>query len=326
MEQGLKDIDSLIVKYLDNEATYEEKAMLDMWINFSQDNKRYFVRMVKTWEQSHIYLQDENYAGERFFRFRQLLLRRKMRRMVYSISAAAAVALLLFAIRFFMPSSDVLLLSDTTFDQKKEVVLPDGSVIWLNKNSRIQYPENFISHRKVYLTGEAFFDVTENKGQPFIVETTDLTIRVLGTRFVVTDYSEENVAEAVLESGMIQLVAQKTGEEFLLYPGQMVSHDRVLGDTRLESVDAHNFTDWIKNRLVFENTRLKDVFIQLEKWYGIKIECRDATLLQTPVSFTVDTETKGEILNTLQIVAPFIWKEEPNQGERASVITVLPAK
>lgn len=326
MKQGLKDVDSLIMKYLDNEATYEEKAMLDMWINFSQDNKRYFARMVKTWEQSRIYMQDENCAGEQFLRFRQLLFRRRMRRMAYGISAAAAVALLLFTIRFFMPSSDVLLLSDTTFDQKKEVVLPDGSVIWLNKNSHIQYPEDFISHRKVYLTGEAYFDVTENKGQPFVVETSDLTIRVLGTRFVVTDYSEEKVAEAVLESGMIQLVAQKTGEEFSLHPGQMVSYDRVIGNTRLEFVDAHNFTDWIKNRLVFENTRLKDVFIQLEKWYGIKIECMDGAILQTPVSFTVDTETKEEILNTLQVVVPFTWEQGPDHGERSPLITVLPAK
>lgn len=326
MEQKLKDIDSLILKYLDNEATDEEKAMLDIWINSSQDNKRYFVRMVKTWEQTYIYLQNENYAGERFDRFKQLLFKRRMRRVVYGISGAAAVALLVLVIRFLMPASDIVLLSDATFDQKKEVVLPDGSVVWLNKNTRIQYPEDFISNRKVYLTGEAYFDVTENKKKPFVVETSDLTIQVLGTRFVVTDYSEEKVAEAVLESGIIQLVTQKTGEDFLLHPGQMVTHDRVLGETRLEFVDAHNFTDWIKNSLVFESTHLKDVFTQLEKWYGIKIECEDTALLQTPVSFTVDTETKEEILNTLQVVVPFSWKHEPDQSERAPVITVLPAK
>lgn len=326
MKKEVKDIDSLIVSYLDNEASCEEKAMLDMWINFSQDNKRYFVRMVKTWERSHIYLQDEARAGERFSGFRQLLFRRKMRRMAYGISAAVAVALLIVAIRVFMPSSDCLLLSDATSEQKKEVVLPDGSVVWLNKNSRIQYPEDFISHRKVYLAGEAYFDVAHNKGQPFVVETSALAIRVLGTRFVVTDYSEGAVAEAVLESGLIQLITQKTGEEFLLHPGQMVTHDRVLGETRLESVDAGNFTDWIKSRLVFENTPLEDVFIQLEKWYGIKIECMDDVVLETPVSFTVDSETKEEILNTLRVVAPFSWKLEPDRGERTPVITVLPAK
>lgn len=321
----MKDIDSLIVKYLDNEAADEEKVMLDEWINFSQDNKHYFNRMVKAWEQSHIYLQDEDCAGKRFLHFRQLLHQGRLRRITYGSSAAAAVALIVLAIHFFMPSSVVVLLSEVAFDQKKEVVLPDGSVVWLNKNSRIQYPEDFVSHRKVYLTGEAYFDVTENRGRPFVVETSDLTVRVLGTRFVVTDYNDEEVAEAVLESGKIQLVTQKTGEAFLLHPGQMASHNRALGETRLELVDAHHFTDWIKNRLVFENTDLKDVFMQLEKWYGIKIKCADATVLQTPVSLTVDIETKEEILNTLQVVVPFIWRLEPSQGERSPTVTVLPA-
>lgn len=321
----MKDIDSLIVKYLDNEAADEEKAMLDEWINFSQDNKHYFNRMVKAWEQSRIYLQDEGSAGKRFLRFRQLLHQGRLRRIAYGSSAAAAVALIVLAIRFFVPSPVVVLLSEAAFDQKKEVVMPDGSVVWLNKNSRIQYPEDFVSHRKVYLTGEAYFDVTENRGRPFVVETSDLTVRVLGTRFVVTDYNDEEVAEAVLESGKIQLVTQKTGEAFLLHPGQMASHNRTLGETRLESVDARHFTDWIKNRLVFENTDLKDVFMQLEKWYGIKIKCADAAFLQTPVSLTVDVETKEEILNTLQMVVPFIWRPEPNHGERSPTVTVLPA-
>ncbi|WP_352421388.1 FecR domain-containing protein [Proteiniphilum sp.] len=323
MRQALKDVDSLIVRYLDNEATYEEKAKLSMWLNFSEENKRYFIRMIKTWERSHIYLQDEERASERFTHLRQLLFRRKVRRVVYGSSAAAAIVLLLLAVRFFMPLSGVSLLTAATSDQKKEVVLPDGSIVWLNRNSTIQYPENFTSYRKVYLNGEAYFDVTNNKEQPFIVETSDLTIQVLGTQFLVTNYSEEMIAEAVLESGTIQLMAGEAGEEFLLHPNQMFTYDKALGETRLESVDATNFTDWINSRLVFENTRLTDVFTQLEKWYGIRIECKDAGVLQTPVSFTIDTETKEEILNILQAVVPFNWKQKQLPGQIQETIAIF---
>lgn len=326
MKLDIEDIDWLIARYLDNETTSDEKAMLDEWINSSQDNRRYFVHMVKAWEYSHVSLQDEKYVTKRFSHFEQFLFRRKIRRVIYAVSTAAAVALLIIAIRFIIPGSDESLLSETTDDQKREIVLPDGSVIWLNKNSLIQYPENFKLHRKVYLTGEAYFDVTKNEGQPFVVETSDLTIQVLGTRFVVTDYHEGNVSETVLESGMIKLTAQKTGEELILQPGQMATHDRAMGETSLRPVDAHHFTDWIKDSLVFENTPLKDVFTQLEKWYGIKIICEDAGILQIPVSFSVDTEAKEEILSTLQIVVPFIWKEKTGLGEKTPVITVLSAK
>ncbi|MEA5080162.1 MAG: FecR family protein [Dysgonamonadaceae bacterium] len=319
----MEDIDLLIVRYLDNAATLDEKKILENWINSSEDNRQYFVRMVKTWEKSHIYLQDDAIAEDHFFRFRQLLHRRKTRRLVYSLSAAAAVALLVLVIRFFVPASNVLL-SEATVDQKKEIVLPDGSIVWLNKNSSIEYPNNFTSNREVFLTGEAFFDVTKNNGKPFTVKTKELTVQVLGTRFVVTDYNDEKNAEAVLETGKIKLKVEEKGEVFTLQPGQMVTHNCENGETQLQNVDVHQFTDWIKNSLVFENTSMKNVITQLEKWYGIKIECTDEIILQTPVTITIDKEAKEEVLNTLQIVVPFIWKEKPNQGERTSIITILP--
>ena len=140
----MEDIDLLIVRYLDNTATLDEKKILENWINSSEDNRCYFVRMVKTWEKSHIYLQNDAIAEDYFIRFRQLLHRRKTRRLLYSLSAAAAVAFFVLVIRFFVPTSNVVLLSEATVDQKKEVVLPDGSIVWLNKNSSSEYPNNFI--------------------------------------------------------------------------------------------------------------------------------------------------------------------------------------
>lgn len=324
MKQGLNDIDSLIVRYLENEATYEEIAKINMWVNFSNENKQYFIRMAKVWEQSHIYRQDEEYCEKHFARFKQILFKRKIRRISYGVSAAVAIALIVLVIHFFSSNSADTLIYEASMDQKKELVLPDGSVVWLNKNSCIRYPENFISQRKVYLEGEAYFDVVENKNTPFEVETTDLVINVLGTQFLVTDYGEEGVAEAVLESGAIRLATQKTGESFLLQPGQMVSYDKAESKIHLENVDTRNFTDWINNRLVFDNTLLKDAFIQLEKWYGIRIVCDNESILQTPVSFTVDNESKEEIFSTLQVVVPFVWVFESNKGVNNPIIAIYP--
>src|SRR5690554_55917 len=316
-----KDIDSLIVKYLENEATHEERTRLDAWIKLSKENKRYFILCVKAWEATNIHFQDGATVARQFHYFHQHLRVRKRRKIFYTISSVAAAILIIFGISYLLPSDNTLVVVAAT-DHKKEVRLKDGSIIWLNKNSQVQYPEDFNSLRAVYLTGEAYFDVAQNQKEPFVVETSEFLIKVLGTRFVVTDYDEGSVAETILESGEIRLETQKTGESFLLEPGQMITHDKALSTTTLEVVDASNFTNWVNSGLVFENNRLKDVFIQLEKWYGIRIECNEEALLRIPVSFSVDTETKEEILNTLTWIAPFTWSLETNVDEKYSVITI----
>jgi len=316
-----KDIDSLIVKYLENEATHEERTRLDAWIKLSKENKRYFILCVKAWEATYIHFQDGATAARQFHHFHQHLRVRKRRKIFYTISSVAAAILIVFGISYLLPSNDTLVVVAAT-DHKREVKLEDGSIIWINKNSHVQYPENFNSHRTVYLTWEAYFDVAQGHKEPFIVETSEFLIKVLGTRFVITDYEEGTVAETILESGEIQLETQNKGESFLLKPGQKISHDKALSTTKLEVVDASNFTNWVNSALVFENSRLKDVFIQLEKWYGIRIECNEEALLQIPVSFSVDTETKEEIFNTLTWIAPFTWSLETNVDEKYSVITI----
>lgn len=323
MKRDLNDIDRIITLYLSNEASSEEKAKLESWINLSKENRRYFTNMVKVWEYSITYSGDNESHEKRFQHFQQQALKRRNRRISYITSAVAAVALLVLAINFFIVSPKAMLTAEANSDEKKEIVLPDGSTVWLNRNSTIHYPKNFTKNREVQLKGEAYFDVVQNIEKPFTVETPSLQIEVLGTTFVVTDYDENKIAETVLKSGKINLVAQKTGDVFLMGPNQMIKHDKTKGETKLEMVDAHNFTDWVKNSLVFDNTRLENVFIQLEKWYGIRIVCEDASILRTPVSFTVDVESKEEILDILQGVVSFSWEQnhEPIDNKSTIIIT-----
>lgn len=268
-----------------------------------------------------MHVQDPAAVSRRYSRFEQRYLPRKRRKIIYTMSSVAAVLLLIIGIYIFLPSDKPHLVV-STLDHKKEVKLPDGSVIWLNKNSKVTYPEDFTSHRAVQLTGEAYFDVVHNPRKPFTVKTAGLFIEVLGTQFVVTDYEEENAAEAVLKAGKVQVETPQTGESYLLHPGQMVTYDKELSTTRLETVDSQNFTNWVNNSLNFKNTSLKDAFIQLEKWYGIRIECKDTHLLQTPVSFSVDTESQEEILDILTLIAPFTWKHADHEEGKTPTIII----
>lgn len=159
--------------------------------------------------------------------------------------------------------------------------LADGSVVHLNANSSLRYPISFIEgqQRKVYLTGEAYFDVAPDKEHPFVVHTDGLEISVLGTQFNVQSYDgalEENV---VLVEGKVS-VGNKRGQKIEMEPNQKVtSKDR---EMTLASVQATALTSWKDGYLTVEGAELDQVITQLESYYNISIRTqnpnREATI------------------------------------------------
>ena len=164
----------------------------------------------------------------------------------------------------------------TSKGERKEIILSDGTKIWLNSGSKIVYNEKFEKgNRKVKLFGEAFFDVVKNPQWPFIVETSQLSIKVLGTKFNVKAYSEDKTIETTLESGLISLQQEgkKSGSDntFIIKPQQKATFNKKEQKLLLEDVDSYRYTSWKEGRLVFDNDDIHEAIIKLEKRYGIKI-------------------------------------------------------
>ena len=306
----------LISKYLDNEISSEEKKQLEFWIIQSKENKAYFREMAKSWEESTIAMQDKTIVRNQLIKFFERQKLRKRRTLLKWISgAAAAVILLLISLQLFLPNvffgDEILTVSSE--DTKKEVFLPDGSHVWLNAHSMLSYSLKFNHSRKVRLTGEALFDVQADRGRNFVVETDNVTIEVLGTLFLVSDCGESSKTETVLESGKINLKFNKSGEALQMKPNQQVVYNHIDGSTIVKNVNATDYTSWRKSSLIFENRRLRDVFIQLEKWYNVDIQCNNSTLLNTPVSFTLDEEPLSETLSILEQITSLSWKKNSNE-------------
>lgn len=320
MENQIQDIDLLILKQINNETTVAEKECLYKWITESDDNHKYFIETVKVCEKSTLIYNDKDFVDKKFDEL-QLVLRHNKVRMIYKVvSSLVAVLIFGFVLQHFIWINRNAEFIIQTSNLKKEITLPDGSNIWLNKNSKISYYKNYTKKRDIHLIGEAYFNIKKDEKHPFTVFTENLTIQVLGTKFIVHDFSSEQKAEAVLESGSINLKIRDSKDIVKMNVGQKTTFDKKTMQYEIENIDVNNCTSWINNQLIFENSTLQDVFSQMEKWYGIKIICESESIKSTRVSLTIDKEPKEEILNNLQQVTPFLWRTIKEKTPSESIL------
>lgn len=210
------------------------------------------------------------------------------------------------------PSSDNKSKTGTTFNQliipygrTSQVTLSDGTRVFLNAGSRLVYPEVFAgSTREVLLSGEAFFDVKVDTKSPFIVQTSDLRIRVLGTRFNLSAYPSDNFVEAVLTSGKISLARNDAGffdKPVELVPGQLASFNRKTMETSIRIVDTDNYTLWTEGVVKFESTHLNRILKRLERYYNVNFQFMDPMLGTLRISGKLELD--DELSETLERVA-----------------------
>jgi ferric-dicitrate binding protein FerR (iron transport regulator) len=159
----------------------------------------------------------------------------------------------------------------------KEVTLPDGTVVSLNANSRIEYPESFTGKKRtVKLVGEAFFDVHHDALHPFIIETEGAQIEVLGTSFNVSAYPGKEKVEVNVRTGTVRLVSTRKAEgkqaEEILPAGQRGWVNLSDGSTSSQLGVAPNYLSWVNKDIRFKNTPLSEVFSVLENTYHVKVE------------------------------------------------------
>jgi transmembrane sensor len=150
--------------------------------------------------------------------------------------------------------------------------LPDGTTGWLNSNSSIKYNGNFITNRQLTLTGEAFFDVYKDQERPFCVNTNKINVVVLGTRFNIASYEDENNVEVVLEEGKLVFNNRDMNKSIEMNPNDLVTYDKISGVISTEIVQPHKYLSWTEGKLVFRNDPLDVVARRLERWYNIDVE------------------------------------------------------
>ncbi len=194
--------------------------------------------------------------------------------------------------------------------QKSKAVMEDGTVIWLNSGSSIRYTSNYNKrNREVELTGEAYFDVAENKKLPFTVKSSGLVIKALGTSFDLMAYPDDEILSVTLVKGKVEVRAPGN-KTITLSPNQKAIYNKVNKKLIVETVDPVFSFSWKDNVLKFDNEPLPDILTHLERWYDVKIYYPENILRDQRFTMTIKTESLREVLELIRITTPIKFEIE----------------
>lgn len=181
-----------------------------------------------------------------------------------------------------------------------ELILPDGTHVWLNSDSELSFPAQFDdTKREVILSGEAYFSVTKNAAQPFIVKTTgDIEVKVLGTEFNVLAYPDANVVETTLREGSVNVSDKE--QNIVLTPSYQAVYEKKSKHLTSRKVDVRLYTTWKDGLFVFENKPLEEIMTTLSRWYNINVFYANPAVKK--YHFTGDLERYGDFRKTLGMI------------------------
>jgi ferric-dicitrate binding protein FerR (iron transport regulator) len=322
----------LLISHLKKETSPQEEQDLNMW-RATDDNESLYEELVTSWNE--IVRDSSTYHPDTEYYWQQLEGRMKSSekktfsvpvRKLYVAVAAASVFLLLMVLssylvtrNYFRPETSVQ--TYKALSGKSQMILPDGSVAWLNVGSTLSYETSFLQDRQVVLDGEALFDVRHEADHPFVVSAGDVRIKVYGTRFDVEAYpAHEHVKVSLLEG---RVAVSAYDQELMLNPGDIASFNKrdcmlsgVKGDIVFESF-------WADHSYVFNAKPLSHICRYLERWYHVDIEL-DPTLVDQVYTFTVRNEPLETILQIMSRINPIEYSFEENK--RVVIRNVLPDK
>ncbi len=265
------------------------------------------------------------------------------RKAVVVISIAFFLFLLTGAVYFFSKKQTTEAIASkaissvaTKNGNRSKIVLPDGSQVWLNAGSNLDYNNSSFNKglREVSLNGEAYFDVVKNADKPFIIHTKKMDIKVLGTSFNVRSYSDEKFAEAALIKGRIEVTLKDRDQKIVLNPNEKISvaneepkaeikpEKTVLVKSNSVRIPKYEVKEikpnptyniigeiaWTQNKLYFEDETLEDIGHLIERWFGKKVTIANESLKSVHYTGNFENETMEDVLSYLKLSKSFNFR------------------
>lgn len=193
---------------------------------------------------------------------------------------------------------------------RMHIELGDGTKVFLNHGSKLKFPYRFEGDsRKVFLIGEAYFEVAHNSKIPFIVGTNSMEVKATGTAFNISAYTDDLEVETTLVEGKIILYDRKSNREIkTLIPGQCLKYDAGKISYSLETGNTLKYTAWKDGKLVFKNDMIEEVAKKLGRWYNIEVEITNHKIEEFPFTATFTDETLPQVLELLSLAAPVSYQ------------------
>jgi transmembrane sensor len=345
-EEELRDLEKLLRENPD--LHYPVQAITDLWfydLQFDQNQAHEaFLRHIQRMQDSNIefrYQKDDEISRDRN------LPSRKRKFLWPALTVSLIVGTFFLGTRFFASNDSASkYLSKggkpavrqilTKNNSRTRLLLSDGTKVWLNAGSSLTYDSFYDKNiREVVLIGEAFFDVFKNKNKPFIIHTSKINIKVLGTEFNVRSYATDKTTEASLIRGSIEVTFQDNpNKKIILKPNEKIVVDN---DRKLESIPANTLsqsskkisevpgvaiknltyeyktgavieTSWIQNKLIFQDESFEQIAHLLERWYGVTIIFKNNKLKENNLTGNFRNETIRQALDALKLTASFNYE------------------
>lgn len=314
--------EDIVNKYLTGQCSEEELIDINNWIKESDENARQLFGMEEVYHLGKF----DHYADEhRISRAEKQLYKKlnqekekrsKILHMRQWMKYAAVIAMLLVVgggagYWFYQQNAGhQMLVAVADEGIIKEVVLPDGTKVWLNNSSTLKYPREFSENeRNVYLEGEAYFEVTKNRHKPFTVESDAMRVRVLGTIFNFKCDKHCRIAEATLIEGEIEVKGNLEEGQIILAPGQRAELNKNNGRLTVKQVDAKLDAVWHNDLIPFDKANIFTITKTLERFYNVKIILSpDIQTNRTYSGVLKKQSTIESVLTSLQNSIPIEYK------------------
>jgi len=275
--------------------------------------------------------------------FTALFLKRKWTVLSFLVFMVLAIG----AVYFFIQKNDIEVTAAkaissivTKNGNRTKIVLPDGSQVWLNAGSNLDYDNAVFNKdlREVTLNGEAYFDVTKNAAKPFIIHTKKMDVKVIGTVFNVRSYNEEKTAEASLIRGSIEVTLKdRKDQKIIVKPNEKIiigtqepeaalpkpgktpasKNQGAIPQILVRELKVSSHSDniipeiaWTQNKLFFEDESLENIAPRMERWFGKKVVITNQSLKNLRYYGNFENETMEEVLLYLKLSKPFNFKIE----------------
>lgn len=314
--------EEIINRYLTGQCSEEELIEVNAWMKESEENARQLFRMEEIY---HLGKFDQYTDEQRILRAEKQLYKKldeekgkqskilSMHRWMKYAAVIAAMLVMGGGIGYWFYQSgnnQQMMVAVASEGIVKEVVLPDGSKVWLNNAATLKYPREFSEkERNVYLEGEAYFEVTKNRHKPFTVQSDAIRVRVLGTTFNLKSDKRCRIAEATLIEGEIEVKGNKEEGQIILTPGQRAELNKNNGRLTVKQVDAKLDAVWHDNLIPFQKADIFTITKALERFYDVKIILSPD--IQTGKTYSGVLKRKSNIesvLKSLQNSIPIDYK------------------
>ncbi len=320
-----KNLDNLLEKFISGKRiSPREFDLLESLFDDSGNEQEIYHWLLSKWKNSNeesVNLQFEQLRTK----IRKESSRLRYKKLVSFVSKAAAIlfipllvsALYLFLNRTDQTVSSELLTLSTQRGEQTSVILPDGTKVWLNVDTKLSYPVSYgIKSRKVALEGEAYFEVTKNPELPFEVVSGNITTKALGTSFSISSYPEYNKIKSSLMEGSVEVSCGDCVRR--LSPGQQLIYDKVRSNSLVQSYDVEDELSWKNNQLIFRLMPFDQVIEELEKWYDVDIKY-DPSKFKSE-TFTAKFKQSETLEQVLQIMAKAGEFKYKTQGKTIVII------